>query len=202
MSAGWQFFRSWLVVASVIQLRLAVVYFSRPTLPPPTACGSAPWIGGCRMCLARYAAGYLQKKEGSPQRKGPLRLHSGIRLLGQRFWPWRAGIARARGFRLWSLCYFALVFYPWCAGEEANELNIRQGASFDEYGASSKFHSTRDRAKLTGRLGRRLLFHPVQKEPVHAGAAVGISVSLSLVMLLSGASAALHAAAFAAPGKQ
>src|SRR6202171_5243555 len=128
MSGAGNYFVRWRVRLGY-PLAIAVLYFSRPT-PPSILLGALTGIIG--LGVRAYAAGYLHKQEvltiAGPYAytRNPLYLGSAILALG-------AGIAtRASISALILIVYFA-VFYSNVMQREAKELQLRHGASFEEY---------------------------------------------------------------------
>ncbi len=119
MSAAGNFFVRWRVRLGY-PLAIAVLYFSRPT---PRSILLGALVGVIGLWVRAYAAGYLHKQEvltvtgPYAYTRNPLYLGSAI---------------LARISALIPIAYFA-VFYSIVMRQEANELRLRHGASFEEY---------------------------------------------------------------------
>ncbi len=165
MSAAGNFFVRWRVRLGY-PLAIAVLYFSRPT---PRSILLGALVGVIGLWVRAYAAGYLHKQEvltvtgPYAYTRNPLYLGSAILALG-------AGIAAHSWISaLIPIAYFA-VFYSIVMRQEANELRLRHGASFEEYACAVPLIIPRlTAAKLAGVLGRFVLFHSVQEESRMAG---------------------------------
>ena len=128
MSVAGNFFVRWRVRLGY-PLAIALLYFSRPT---PTSILVGALTGIIGLGVRAYAAGYLHKQEvltiAGPYAytRNPLYLGSAILALG-------AGIAtRSWIYALILIVYFA-VFYSIVMQREAKELQLRHGATFEDY---------------------------------------------------------------------
>jgi len=128
MSVAGNFFVRWRVRLGY-PLAVAVLYFSRPT-PPSILLGALTGILG--LGVRAYAAGYLHKQEvltiAGPyaHTRNPLYLGSAILALG-------AGIATSSWISALILIVYFAVFYSIVMQREAKELQLRHGASFEDY---------------------------------------------------------------------
>ena len=128
MRVAGNFFVRWRVRLGY-PLAVAVLYFSRPT-PPSILLGAMTGILG--LGVRAYAAGYLHKQEvltiAGPyaHTRNPLYLGSAILALG-------AGIATRSWISALILIVYFAVFYSIVMQREAKELQLRHGASFEEY---------------------------------------------------------------------
>ena len=128
MSVAGNFFVRWRVRLGY-PLAVAVLYFSRPT-PPSILLGALTGILG--LGVRAYAAGYLHKQEvlaiAGPyaHTRNPLYLGSAILALG-------AGIATRSWISALILIVYFAVFYSIVMQREAKELQLRHGASFEDY---------------------------------------------------------------------
>ena len=128
MSVAGNFFVRWRVRLGY-PLAIALLYFSRPT-PPSILVGALTGIIG--LGVRAYAAGYLHKQEvltiAGPYAytRNPLYLGSAILALG-------AGIATRSWISALILIVYFAVFYSIVMQREAKELQLRHGASFEDY---------------------------------------------------------------------
>src|SRR6266850_6755293 len=128
MSNAAALFARWRVRLGYI-LAVFVLIFARPT-PQSVAMGAA--IGLVGLWLRAFAAGYLHKQEkltvAGPyaHTRNPLYLGSAILALG-------AGIATHSWISALILIVYFAVFYSIVMQREAKELQLRHGASFEEY---------------------------------------------------------------------
>ena len=128
MRVAGNFFVRWRVRLGY-PLAVAVLYFSRPT-PPSILLGAMTGILG--LGVRAYAAGYLHKQEvltiAGPyaHTRNPLYLGSAILALG-------AGIATRSWISALILIVYFAVFYSIVMQREAKELQLRHGASFEDY---------------------------------------------------------------------
>ncbi len=128
MSVAGNFFVRWRVRLGY-PLAVAVLYFSRPT-PPSILLGALTGILG--LGVRAYAAGCLHKQEvltiAGPyaHTRNPLYLGSAILALG-------AGIATSSWISALILIVYFAVFYSIVMQREAKELQLRHGASFEDY---------------------------------------------------------------------
>src|SRR5258708_2946314 len=128
MIGAGNFFVRWRVRLGY-PLAIAVLYFSRPT-PRSILLGALTGVIG--LWVRAYAAGYLHKQEVLTI-TGPYAYTRNPLYLGSAFLALGAGIAtRSWTSALILFVYFA-VFYSIVMRREANELQLRHGASFEEY---------------------------------------------------------------------
>jgi len=134
MSVAGNFFVRWRVRLGY-PLGVAVLYFSRPA-PPSILLGALTGILG--LGVRAYAAGYLHKQEvltiAGPYAytRNPLYLGSAILALG-------AGIATRSWISALILIVYFAVFYSIVMQREAKELQLRHGASFEDYARAVPF---------------------------------------------------------------
>src|SRR3979490_1725982 len=128
MSGAGNFFVRWRVRLGY-PLAIAVLYFSRPT-PRGILLGALTGVIG--LWVRAYAAGYLHKQEvltvtgPYAYTRNPLYLGSAILALG-------AGIATHSWISALILIVYFAVFYSIVMQREAKELQLRHGASFEDY---------------------------------------------------------------------
>ncbi len=153
MSVAGNFFVRWRVRLGY-PLAIALLYFSRPT-PPSILVGALTGIIG--LGVRAYAAGYLHKQEvltiAGPYAytRNPLYLGSAILALG-------AGIATRSWISALILIVYFAVFYSIVMQREAKELQLRHGASFEDYARaviSSRAPSTRTRTPMNMKKEKR-----------------------------------------------
>src|SRR6266404_4172873 len=134
MSNAAAVFARWRVRLGYI-LAVFVLWFARPT-PQCVAIGAA--IGLIGLWLRAYAAGYLHKQEKLTvtgpyaYTRNPLYLGSAILALG-------AGIATRSWISALILIVYFAVFYSIVMQREAKELQLRHGASFEDYARAVPF---------------------------------------------------------------
>lgn len=128
MSTASNFFVRWRVRLGY-PLAIAVLYFSRPA-PRSVLLGAL--VGAAGLWLRAWAAGYLHKQEvltvSGPYAytRNPLYLGSAILALG-------VGVATRSWISASILIVYFAVFYSIVMQREAKELQLRHGASFEEY---------------------------------------------------------------------
>jgi len=128
MSTAGNFFVRWRVRLGY-PLAFAVLWFSQPT-PGWILLGTLIGIAG--LLVRAYAAGYLHKQEiltvtgPYAYTRNPLYLGSAVLALG-------AGIATRSWISAAILIVYFAVFYSIVMRREAHELQLRHGASFEEY---------------------------------------------------------------------
>jgi protein-S-isoprenylcysteine O-methyltransferase Ste14 len=128
MSVAGNFFVRWRVRLGY-PLAVAVLYLSRPT-PLSILLGALTGVIG--LWVRAYSAGYLHKQEvltivgPYAYTRNPLYLGSAILALG-------AGIATRSWISALILIVYFAVFYSIVMQREAKELQLRHGASFEEY---------------------------------------------------------------------
>src|SRR5882762_11007725 len=146
MSDAAKFLARWRVRLGYI-VAVFVLAFARP-LPKFVMIGAA--IGLAGLWLRAYAAGFLHKQEVLTV-TGPYAHTRNPLYLGSAFLALGAGIAtRSWTSALILFVYFA-VFYSIVMRREANELQLRHGASFEEYArAVPLFIPRMTAAKLLG----------------------------------------------------
>ena len=128
MSTAGNFFVRWRVRLGY-PLAIAVLWFSQPT-PGWILLGTLIGIAG--LLVRAHAAGYLHKQEiltvtgPYAYTRNPLYLGSAVLALG-------AGIATRSWISATILIVYFAVFYSIVMRREAHELQLRHGASFEEY---------------------------------------------------------------------
>jgi protein-S-isoprenylcysteine O-methyltransferase Ste14 len=159
MNAAGNFFVRWRVRLGY-PLAIAVLYFSRPT-PRSILVGALAGVIG--LWVRAYAAGYLHKQElltvtgPYAYTRNPLYLGSAILALG-------AGIATRYWISALILIIYFAVFYSVVMKREANELQLRHGASFEAYARAVPLFIPRlTAAKLPGDLAGSFSFAQYKK---------------------------------------
>src|SRR5882672_5296867 len=146
MIGAGNFFVRWRVRLGY-PLVIVVLFFARPT---PRSILAGALTGAIGLWLRAFAAGYLHKQEVLTV-TGPYAYTRNPLYLGSAFLALGAGIAtRSWTSALILFVYFA-VFYSIVMRLEANELDLRHGASFEEYArAVPLFIPRMTAAKLLG----------------------------------------------------
>src|SRR6202140_50026 len=179
MSGAGNYFVRWRVRLGY-PLAIAGLYFSRAT-PPSILPGALTGFIG--LWARAYAAGYLHKQEvltvSGPYAytRNPLYLGSAILALG-------TGIATRSSISALILIVYFAVFYSIVMQREAKELQLRHGASFEEYARAVPLFIPRlTAAKLSADSAG--CFSPVQYKKNHEWqAAVGFSFLLLVLLVI------------------
>jgi protein-S-isoprenylcysteine O-methyltransferase Ste14 len=179
MSTPGSFFVRWRVRLGY-PLAIAVLFFSRPA---PRSILLGALVGIIGLSVRAYAAGYLHKQEvltvtgPYAYTRNPLYLGSAILALG-------TGIAtRSWISALVLIAYFAL-FYSVVMKREANELQLRHGASFEEYARAVPLFIPRlTAANLRGESAGAFSFAQYRKNHEWQ-AAVGFLLLLLVLLLI------------------
>ena len=181
MSPAGNFFVRWRVRLGY-PLAIVVLYFSRPT-PRSILFGALAGVLG--LSIRACAAGYLHKQEvltvtgPYAHTRNPLYLGSAILALG-------AGIATRSWFSALILIAYFTVFYSIVMRREANELQLRHGAAFEEYARAVPLFIPRlTAAKLPGNSAGSFSFSQYKKNHEWEAAVGFLFLILVLILIRS-----------------